>query len=462
MRNLLSYGCAAALALACAVPGPPVDSPELAGYRTDLLPAVESRTPDEVQLLFAPGGRPWPELVRAQFGERVRAEWPPDRSYGAVQASLGVDLRWPLVTAQRSGAVLVPVVEASRIAIDGRLLLPAARGPRRVVVLIDASSSANELATFEGEDGTRERLSVLEAERRALEHLAGKLHGDWLEFGVIAFGETTWPIAEPGASAETLHASLERFRAEHPGGVGRTDAVCALWTAADWLEDKPSGVAREIVVLTDGDAPFSGRFSGDAQQNMTPCPASHALSRGEGASDPIQMAHFARRLHRDVTVTPLIFEPERRALPWRQLAERTGGALVRVPGPAAIDAVLPALVASRIERVVARNATTGEVSGELLQADRARLAGGLELAPGANDVELAVESDRGTAALFRFRIYSAPDELPRALAEMQERNRDLAARAASLEEEARAARAAAQERELDVRTDPAPPAAPAP
>jgi hypothetical protein len=448
--------------LACASPGRGLDTAPPARYRADLLPAVEARTPDAVELLFAPGSRLWPESVRAQFGARVRAEWPADRSYGPVLASLGLDLRWPLVTAEQSGAVLVPVVEASRIAIDGQLLLPAARGPRRVIVLIDASSSANALATFESADGTRERVSVLEAERRALEHLAAGLAGDWLEFGVIAFGETTWPIVEPGASAAELRAALARFRAEHPTGVGRTDAVCALWTASDWLDDTPSGVAREIVVLTDGDAPFSGRFSEHTQQNVSPCPASHRLSRGEGASDPMQMVRFARRLHRDVTVTPLIFEPERRALPWRQLADHTGGALVRVPGPAAIDAVLPALVASRIERVVARNATTGATSGELLQADRARLVGGLELAPGANDVELAVESDRGTAALFRFRIYSAPDELPRALAEMRERNRALEVRAASIDEAARAARAAAHERALDVRTDSTPPAAPGP
>ncbi len=422
---LLSYLGLGAAILLCASPAKAADSGEAARYRADLMPPVEARTPDEVELLFAPGSRPWPEEVRARFGERVRAEWPADLRYGPVLAGLGLDLRWPLVTAEQRGAVLVPVVEAGRIAIDGQLLFSAARGPRRVVVLIDASSSANALADFAGADGTHERISVLEAERRALEHLIEGLRGDWLEFGVIAFGETTWPIVEPGASAAELGAALARFRAEHPEGEGRTDAVCALWTAADWLDDTPSGVTREIVVLTDGDAPFSGRFSEGAQPNLNPCPASHRLSRGEGASDPMQMVRFARRLHRDVTVTPLIFEPERRALPWRQLADHTGGSLLRVPGPQAIDAVLPALVASRIGRVVARNRTTGATSGELLQDDRARLLGGLELAPGANDVELAVESDRGTAALFRFRIYSAPDELPRALAELRERSRAL-------------------------------------
>jgi hypothetical protein len=130
-----------------------------------------------------------------------------------------------------------------------------------------------------------------------------------------------------------------------------------------------------------------------------------------------------------------------------------------VPGPAAIDAVLPALVASRIVGARARNATTGAVSGELLQPDRAELLGELALAPGANDVELTILSDRGTAALFRFRIYSAPDELERALAELRERNRALEARAAALDGEARAGRELARRRALELRTEPAPPAA---
>ncbi len=433
MRSPLSLTAAALLLLFCAAP-------------------AGAAPPAEVELVLAPGAREWPGAVRAQFEERVRAEWPAERGYGALLATLGVELGWPLVTGERSDSARVPVVEASQFEISGRLLLPPARGPRRVVVLVDASSSANALATFEAADGAREKVSVLEAERRALEHLVDGLASDWLEFGVIAFGESVTPIAEPGASAAELRESLARFRAEQPAGVGRTDAVCALWTAWDWLEHAPDRVEREIVVLTDGDAPISGRFSEGPNRNQTPCPATHTLSPRNSSSDPIQMVRFGRQLRGEVTVTPLIFEPERRALPWRQLAERTGGALVRVPGPQAIDAVLPALVASRIERVTARNATTGAATGDLLQPDRASLAGRLPLAPGANDVELTVASDRGAAALFRFRIYSAPGELERALAELRERNRALEVRAAALDAEARANRDGERARTVGVRT----------
>jgi len=69
------------------------------------------------------------------------------------------------------GAVRVAVVEADRAEIAGRLALAADRGPQRVEVLLDASSSANARARFESADGAAEEISVLEAERRALEHL---------------------------------------------------------------------------------------------------------------------------------------------------------------------------------------------------------------------------------------------------------------------------------------------------
>lgn len=430
---------------------PPASEP----YRADLQPVVEARAPEEVELLLGTAGRRWPDSVRAELGERVRAEWPADRSYGPLVASLGVELRWPLVTTRRGGAVQVPVVESDTLAIDGRLLLPKDAGPRRVVVLVDASSSANAPVEFESADGSHERVSVLEAERRALAHLVDGLSGDWLEFGVIAFGESTWPVAEPGASADSLRGALARFRASLPEGEGRTDAICALWTAWDWLADTPQGVAREIVVLTDGDAPVSGRFLSGTERNASVCPASHSLA-GEGPSDPLALLRFARRVHGDAIVTPLIFEPERRALAWSQVAERSGGTLVRVPGPEAIDAVLPALVAGRIARATARNATTGAVTRDLLQPDRSSLAGSLGLVPGANDVELRVESDRGVAALLRFRVYSAPHELERALAELRDRSRALESRAAEAE---RVGERTAREHSLDVHPEQLPAAA---
>jgi hypothetical protein len=251
------------------------------------------------------------------------------------------------------------------------------------------------------------------------------------------------------------------------GGTDLRPAVAAVARA------RPR--ADLVVVLTDGDTPFSGRFfdcdpghgevdaaACEAHRNHGACPASHKFNRADGASDVMQLVHFARKLDRDVRVTPLIFEPERRALAWRQLAERTGGRVVRAPGPEAIDAVLPALVQSRIAGVRLRNATSGVESGNLLQPDHARIQGELPLVPGPNDVELVVDSDRGVAARYRYRIYAAAGELERALAELAERNRVLEEKAANLVEEAREKASEARAKSLDVRPEPPPPAAPAP
>src|SRR5262249_28278540 len=160
-------------------------------------------------------------------------------------SSLGLWLRYPLVTASVSGRLLVPVIDGDQLRVAGALEVPS-QAARRVVVLVDASASANALTSFSGPEGS-ERIAVLEAERRALAHLVGLAH-HWVEFGVIAFGEGTWPVAEPGLAPAELERRMARFRAEHPRGEGRTDAVCALWTAWEWLEPTPPGVEREIVL----------------------------------------------------------------------------------------------------------------------------------------------------------------------------------------------------------------------
>ncbi len=453
------------------------EPPRYEPYPADRLPPVRIGMPEDVELLRAPGAPDWPEALRAELARKARSEWPASGIYGPVYANLGVTLRWPLVTAEAGGRVTLPVVDGLEIPIEGALDLGQRDGPRRVVVLVDASASANAITAFSGEAGVGERIAVLEAERRALEHLVALSADDWLELGVIAFGETTWPIAEPGLSAAGLSDALARFRAGQPRGEGRTDAVCALWLARDWLESTPDGVAREIVVLTDGDTPFSGRFldcdgegrarsdeaeaACEARVNATQCPASHRFTRADGSSDMVQLASFARHARGELAVHPLLFEGDRSARLWQQVASRTGGRLVRVPGPEAIELALPALVSSRIRGVKARNATTGVESGELLQPGGERVQGRLALVPGANDVELRVESTRGIAALFRFRIYAAPQQLERWLAELRERNRELALRAEALANESAGARERGRARALDV--DPSlPPASPSP
>jgi hypothetical protein len=71
-----------------------------------------------------------------------------DRTYGAVFANLGVTLRWPLVTAESGGSVIVPVVDGLELPIEGALEPARGEGPRRVVVLIDASAARTRRPAF--------------------------------------------------------------------------------------------------------------------------------------------------------------------------------------------------------------------------------------------------------------------------------------------------------------------------
>lgn len=440
-------------------------------YRADERRVVAEGVPREVALLLPEAGPTWPDAARAALAQRIRREWVPvaNRLYGTLHAGLGVWLEPPLITARRGRRVWVPVVEAEPIPIEGSLVLPDSTGPRRVVLLVDASSSANARTLFRTAGGSYERVTVLEAERRALDHLIELLADDWLEFGLIAFGETTWPIVEPGASVQTAREQLARFRAEHPRGEGRTDLVCALSLARDWLRDTPKGVGREIFLLTDGDLPHSGRFADCgfarkrggkraeaaclARRNATRCPASRVSWKSGGRSDLVQLSAFARRVRGELKLHPLVFEPDRAARAYRELAHLTGGQLVRVPSPQAIDAVLPALVAGRVRGVFARNERSGQETGDLLEPGGTRFHGALPVLPGANDIELRVESDRGTAALFRFRVYSAPRFLEHYLAELRERNRGLELEVADLAEQGRKRAQSVQRRGLELKAE---------
>jgi len=427
------------------------DLPPAATYRADALAPVPARPPEQIQILLPPGEAPWPTSLRMDFEQRIRREWPPARIYGPVHSSLGLWLRDPLVTAQVGGRVLVPVLDAAELALSGALELPQEGAARRVVVLVDASASANVLTPFVREDGAAERIPVLEAERRALDHLVELLEERWLEVGVIAFGESTWPVAEPGLPLAELRARLARFRAERPRGEGRTDAVCALFSARDWLAATPDGVEREIIVMTDGELPHSGRFAEcvgpsaqrvpeaakacNERRNRSPCPARLPLAEAAGGSDLLQLAGFARSARDELRVTPLVFDHERAAGVWEQLAIRTGSRLVRVPSPRAVEAVLPALVSKRVRGVRARNATLGETTRDLLEADGRSFTGTLPLQRGANDVELRIEGDRGLAGLFRFRVYSEPGYLAAQLARLRDENAQLASRVRRLDGE---------------------------
>jgi hypothetical protein len=420
-------------------------------HRADTARSVQPGPLGALELVRSPGSRAWPDGLRRELEARVRSEWDATRMYGPVATRVAVWLADPLVTDTRDGRVRVPVLAEPELPVRGRFDLPELRGRRRVVLLLDASSSANARTDLRAVDGSVERVSVLAAEHRALAHLLDRIDEPGLELGVIAFGESTWPVARPGLPRAVLRQRLRAFREERPRGEGRTDLICALWTAWDWLADAPKGVEREIVLLSDGDLPHSGRFSDcararggarercEAQQNRSPCPAERRLRLADGRSDPKQLDRLARRLRRKLRISPIVFEADRSARAFRRLAETTGGTFTQVPSVQAIERVLPPLVAGSIAGVRARNLRTGASTGDLQTDVPGAFEGRLPLAPGANDVELEVRGADGPAALFRFRVYVVGDYLERYLAELRQRNRALELRDQALRERTRSA-----------------------
>ena len=175
------------------------------------------------------------------------------------------------------------------------------------------------------------------------------------------------------------------------------------------------------MLLTGADLPHSGRFlrcsdslgesarrACDATRNRTACPASHEFSRLDGLSDIAQLASFGREVRGELVVTPVLFGGDRNQRLYTEVARRTGGRLARVPSARALQELLPALVTRRISGVFAHNRQSGVWSDDLLGPDGRILEGEIPLVPGANDIELRIASDGGSAGLFRFRVYSAP------------------------------------------------------
>jgi hypothetical protein len=441
-RRVLAPALCASLALAPLAGAERIEGPEsfYHPFPVESLGSVEPAVPARIEILPPRGIESWPEPLRQELGARIQDEWEVDRTYGLIRDGVRMFLTYPLVTAWYEDRAVVPVVQTEQLPIAGVLELPDAGGARSVVVLIDASSSANAAIRFRDPEGSPSRLSVLEAERRAVDHLLDVIDPERIDLGLIAFGETTQPIVEPGASIEQIRSRLEAHRREQPRGTGRTDLVCALELAREWLDDAPSGRSREIVLLTDGDLPHSGRFTDcghatrrsasaraacGARLNRTPCPAAHRFRDADGRSDIVQLSAFARRSRRRVRVHPLLFEPDRPARVHRELAFRTGGHLARVASAEAMAAVLPSVVAQRIQGVYARNTRTGDETSNLYDPGKTRFQGTLPLAPGANDVELRVEGARGVAALVRLRIYAEAELLEGYAARVRAQNRAL-------------------------------------
>jgi hypothetical protein len=389
-----------------------------------------------------------------ELESKLRADWPAATAYGSLEGGIALSLLAPLGNFSLAGGVVVPVVGTDTLEIRGRVELPPSSETRRVVVVVDASASANAPA-----DSSEPGQSILAMERRALRRLLQNLAAApdrpdspdrrALEIGIVAFGEKTWEVAKPTSDYSALISALDVFEREHPDGFGRTDTVCALWTAFDRLDRRSPQTDNEVVLLTDGDLPHSGRFLDcsrqrrprerrvcEARWNRTSCPAQMRLSRTGRSSDLRQLDRLAGRFAGRVRVSPIIFQASRRTNAYTGLASRTGGTPIEVPSIAELTTALTPAVTGRVEGASARNLTTGARSPSLL-AEGGLLAGELSLAPGPNDVEVSVDAGLGRRARYRFRVYSASGELSAFLDGLRSRNQVLRVRLERLKAEGR-------------------------
>ncbi len=428
---------------------------------------MESSWAGAVQPMLADDARPLPAALLSELTEQIQTEWALGEQYGALMAQLGVWVEFPLVNLLPDGRVVVPVVEALRMPIRGRLELRAVPPARRIAVLLDVSESANSGTLLLRQSGALERVSVVEAGLRATQTLIawlqhersalGAARGrDADELAVIAFGESTEPLITPGSE---IQQALERLRDPDlpwPPGGGRSDAVCALRLAHDWLTEAPAGALREIIMLTSADLPHSGRFTDcDAQPQRgktwrqsclaalehDPCPASYSFAEGTGRSDVARLFAFARDAKREeLAVSVLLLRPERPPRFFRELVNHTGGRLSPVLSLSDLDLALHEILNREtteqpIEAVEARNLRTGDLNANLLDGDQLAFDGALPLLPGANDIEVRVRAGGKTAALLRFRVFSAPSLRDDFLEALRRENEQSAARHKRLDDE---------------------------
>jgi hypothetical protein len=362
-------------------------------YRADVLRSLPTGAPTGVSMIPPADDAPWPDVLRVALEERIRREWRSDRMYGALSARVAVWLRYPLVTANVNGRVVVPVLTTPLLPIEGRFDLSALRGPRRVVIVIDSPGAP----------------AV-----RAIEPLLSSLVGDALEVGIVAAGEGAVPVAAPDLSSMRLREKLGAFAKSPPLSSRPGDLDCALALAEDWLRDTPSGSAREIVVL-------GAERDADVAAAPSPCP----FAQRAAAEDKSQLAALGLRLRHAVKVSALVLGSPIAAHPYRDRVAQTDGRLAQVASPDALGRALGALVMGSVRGVFARNLDTGGETGNLQTGAGGDFAGALALLPGANDVELRIESGPGTAALFRFRVYAADPTLQQLLAELAQQRQEL-------------------------------------
>ena len=418
------------------------------GVRVDLLAQIPAGVPSRVWARTAPGVS-LPQDLRRALEQQLLAEWPAAPAYGSLEGGVALTLEPPLGNFSLAGGVAVPIVAGAPLEIAGRVGRAVDAERRRVVIIVDASASSNAPVEEAGQGAGSVLAIEREALRRVLESLPRLNQRETLEVGIVAFGETTWEVAQPTSDYPALLAALDEFEAAHPVGHGRTDTGCALWPAFERLDHRNPGTDNEIVLLTDGDLPHSGRFLDCsarrsererrvcmARRNRTSCPAPARVRSKGRSSDLRELNRLTRLFAGRARVSPVVFQASRRTNAYSRLARGTRGTAIEATSIGALTTALGPSVLGRVDSVLAQNLTSGTRASDLLGPDGV-LSGALPLVAGANDVELFVDAGMGRSARYRFRVYSASREVEEYLQALRSRNLALQARLDALQGEAR-------------------------
>jgi hypothetical protein len=454
--------------------------------RSDQLPVVDARPPAEVLPLRGDDGQLWPEPVAEHLAARIRERWDGHKTYGVLESRVGLSLDYPLVNARLDGSVVIPVVEVGVVPVRGRVVLPDGGAGRRLVILIDVSQSSNQRAEIRRPEGAIEQISVrdggvrtaIELTRRLIEQRAQ--YGHLLDYrptqlSVIAFAETSWSLLAPGTDLEDALAALEKFALNGAHPEGRSDAVCALELASDWLLAPDASGHTDVVLLTNGDLPFSNRFTNCSRLtdfreqvaclrslNHSECSSSRSPDPEDGHSDIAQLFALARTTRPRLRIFPVLFQNTRPPRFILAIASHSGGQLIRVGLERGIESAVEQLLMddaprARVDGVAVHNLQASATVYADVQDDGS-FSSGIGLIEGPNDLEVDVRSGSEILGRYRFRVQMSQDPLSDFLTELKEDNRRIAIRgeegAEDLREVMREVRRQDRPRDLQIAIEP--------
>lgn len=398
-------------------------------------------------------------LPHEQPGARAACVEPRAAPAGAAPASTWLELASP-APGERS---FVPLVELRGTA------GPRGGAGREIAIVLDLSDSTLEPSGFDVDgDGPGGRtsaplLALLESRPGVdpvlLKHArqddfddsvllavltAAKLLIDRIDLaksdvGLVAFSSHARVVAPIGSDRATLLEALRALRVDATHYLRSTYYAGALQAARGGAPRR----ARTVVLLSDLKPP-------------APFPAEAVLQQAIGEARA--MAAAGMRLEA-LALGPLDAEAESA---WRRLADCTGGRVQALERPGDVVFALRELDLAGVERVVARNETTGSAARALRVFPTGEFDGFIDLAPGRNVIHVETLLEGGARAQVRREVEldatAAPPaaELERLRALVQRRSLEL-----QLWEEMKRTRRR-QERVLDLSLDePTPPAEPA-